>query len=68
MLNLISAAILAGGVMLLIFGIRASESLGSDISRLFTGNPTDKAIYLLIGGAALCVIGLIGLMRGRRSK
>jgi hypothetical protein len=35
--KLISAALLAAGVVLLIFGFYASNSLGSVISRVFTG-------------------------------
>lgn len=62
----ISLALLAGGVLLLIFGIRASESLGSDISRFFTGSPTDKAVWMLIGGVVLCIVGLTGVLRGSR--
>ena len=64
----ISLAFLAGGVLLLIFGISASKSLGSDISRFFTGSPTDKAIWMLIGGVALSIIGLAGLLRGSKSS
>jgi hypothetical protein len=64
----ISLAFLAGGVLLLILGISASKSLGSDISRFFTGSPTDKAIWMLIIGAVLSVIGLAGLLRGSKSS
>ena len=63
----ISLAFLAGGVLLLIFGVSASKSLGSDISRFFTGSPTDKAIWMLIGGAVLSVIGLTGVLRGSKA-
>ena len=63
----ISLALLAGGVLLVIFGISASKSLGSDISRFFTGSPTDKAIWMLVGGAVLSVIGLVGLLRGSKA-
>ena len=63
----ISLALLAGGVLLLIFGFSASKSLGSDISRFFTGSPTDKAIWMLVGGAVLSVIGLVGLLRGSKA-
>ena len=62
----ISLAFLAGGVLLVIFGISASKSLGSDISRFFTGSPTDKAIWMLIGGVVLFVIGLVGVLRGSK--
>jgi uncharacterized membrane protein HdeD (DUF308 family) len=64
----ISLAFLAGGVLLLILGISASKSPGSDISRFFTGSPTDKAIWMLIGGVVLSVIGLTGLFRGPKSS
>ena len=62
----ISLAFLAGGVLLVIFGISASKSLGSDISRFFTGSPTDKAIWMLIGGVVLSIVGLTGLLRGSK--
>jgi hypothetical protein len=64
----VSLALLAGGVLLLILGVSASKSLGSDISRFFTGSPTDKAIWMLIGGVVLSIIGLAGLLRGSKSS
>ena len=62
----ISLAFLAVGVLLIIYGISASESFSSEISRAFTGSPTDKTIWLLVGGVAATVIGLFGFMRGAR--
>jgi len=62
-----STALLVGGLALILFGINASKSLGSDISRLFTGNPTDKTIWFLVGGIVIGVIGLVGLVRNTRS-
>ena len=50
-------AMLAAGIALMVFGINASESFGSDVSRFFTGNPTDKSMWLLIGGIAAAVMG-----------
>ncbi len=64
--KVISLALLAGGVLLMIFGVSASKSLGSDISRFFTGSPTDKAIWMLIGGVVLSIVGLAGLLRGSK--
>jgi uncharacterized membrane protein YidH (DUF202 family) len=61
-----SLAILAGGILLLIFGINAYDSTSSDISRFFTGSATDKSIWMLIGGVVAIVLGLVGL--SRRSK
>jgi hypothetical protein len=60
----ISLALLAGGILLLVFGVMATTSLSSDISRFFTGSPTDKAIWMLIGGVVGSVVGAVGLLRG----
>jgi len=56
--RIFSIALLAGGIVLMIFGINATESFGSDVSRFFTGSPTDKAIWMLIGGITASVVGL----------
>jgi len=61
--RVISLAILAVGIVLVIYGIAASNSFGSDISRFFNGSPTDKTIWLLIGGVVAIIIGLAGLLR-----
>jgi hypothetical protein len=58
-------AILAGGIVLVIYGVAASESFSSDVSRFFTGSPTDKTMWLLVGGIVAIVIGLVGLLRGQ---
>jgi len=63
-----SLAFLVGGVVLLIFGISAADSLSSDISRFFTDSPTDKAIWMLVVGTVLTVIGLAGLVHGFRGR
>lgn len=63
----ISLALLAAGILLLSFGITAMNSPSSDISRLFTGAPTDRAIWLLGGGIVATVIGLMGLWARSRA-
>lgn len=50
--------LLVVGIVLMIFGINASESFGSEVSRFFTGAPTDKSIWLLIGGILSVIVGL----------
>ena len=64
----VSLAILAGGILLTIFGVAASKSFSSDISRFFTGSPTDKAIWMLVGGVVAIIIGLVGLLRGSKEN
>lgn len=63
----VAFALLAGGVLLLVFGVSAMNSTSSDLSRLFTGAPTDRAIWMMVGGAAAAVAGLAGLLIGSRS-
>lgn len=63
----VSIALLAGGVLLLILGISAYDSASSDLSRFFTGSPTDKSIWLLAGGVLGTVLGLVGLLRGPKA-
>jgi hypothetical protein len=63
----VSLALLVGGVILMIYGASASDSIGSGFSRLFTGAPTDKAMWLLVGGAVAAVIGLGGVVRGSKA-
>ena len=55
--------LLAGGVVLIIYGVSASDSISSSFSRFFTGSPTDKAVWMLIGGTVVAVIGLVSTLR-----
>jgi len=41
--KIVSLALLVGGVVLIVIGINATNSFNSDVSRFFTGSPTDKA-------------------------
>ena len=61
-----SVALFAVGIVLIIMGVSASESFSSDVSRFFTGSPTDKTVWLLIGGIAATIVGLFGLLRGSK--
>lgn len=64
----VSVALLVVGILLLIWGVSATESFSSDVSRLFTGSPTNKAVWLLIGGALSSILGLFGLLRGSKGS
>ncbi|MBK9990725.1 MAG: DUF3185 family protein [Verrucomicrobia bacterium] len=63
--KIISLALLVGGIVLIVYGINASDSLGSDFSRFFTGSPTDKTMWLIIGGVVATAVGASGLVIGR---
>lgn len=64
----LSLALLAVGIVLIIWGVSASESFGSDVSRFFTGSPTNKTIWLLIGGIVVAAAGVSGMFRGSKGN
>ena len=61
-----SLALLVGGLVLMIIGINATNSFSSDVSQFFTGSPTDKAVWMLIGGIVATVVGLTMTLRGSK--
>ena len=65
--KIVSLALLIGGGVLIVFGINATNAFSSDVSRFFNGAPTDKAIWMLIGGIVFAGIGLTGLLRGSKA-
>jgi hypothetical protein len=64
--NIVGLAVLALGIVLLIFGFNESHSFSSDVSRTFTGNPTNHSMWLIIGGAVAVVAGIGVALSGRR--
>ncbi|MFH0793983.1 MAG: DUF3185 family protein [bacterium] len=60
----LSVALLVIGIVLGIWGVSALDSFSSDVSRFFTGSPTNKAVWFLLGGIVAAVVGLFGLLRG----
>lgn len=65
--RMIAIALLAAGVLLLVFGVNAMNSASSDLSRLFTGAPSDRTIWMMVGGAAAAAAGLAGLLFGSKA-
>ncbi len=55
----IGAVCLGAGIVLLIWGYNVSQAVNSQVKNLFTGSPTDKAMYLYIGGGILVAVGLV---------
>lgn len=64
--NIVGMAILALGIVLLIFGFNESHSFSSNVSKTFTGNPTDRSMWLIIGGAVAVIAGIGVSLMGRR--
>jgi hypothetical protein len=59
-------ALLVGGVVLIVLGVSSMNSFSSEVSQFFTGSPTDKAVWLLVGGLVAAIVGLVGTLRGGR--
>lgn len=55
--RVLGIALMVVGLILVFWGLNSSHSAGSEISKVFTGSPTDKAIYLIIGGAVAAIVG-----------
>lgn len=68
MTKAISIALIVGGIVLLYFGGQAFNSVSSDVSRVFTGSPTNKAIILLVGGVIATIAGLTGVAVSGRKR
>ena len=66
MQSVVGIALLVVGVVLMIFGMQASASVGSRLSELFTGAPSDRTLWLLVAGIAAAILGLGLLLVGRR--
>lgn len=63
----LSLVFLVVGIVLLVYGLNASDSAASSVSEAVTGTPTDKSMWLVILGAVGIVAGGVGLFAGRRS-
>jgi hypothetical protein len=59
-----SLAILAAAILLTLLGVCAMDSVSSDVSRFFTGDPTDEAMWILSGGIVATGIALARLFAG----
>lgn len=58
----VSLAILIVGVILLMFGLNAHDSIVSSAQEAVTGTPTDRSIWLIVLGAVGIVIGGLGTL------
>jgi len=66
MQKLIGVLCLAAGIVLLLWGRKIADSFGSQVQEVFTGAPTDRAVYFYIGGSVLAVLGAAQLLWKRK--
>ena len=64
----IMLGLLVGGIVLTVFGISEMNSFTSYLSRMFTGAPTDRSIWMFVGGLALFALGLAGAVSGSHNS
>lgn len=62
----IGVVCLVVGVLLLAWGYNISRSVASQFKEVFTGSPTDRAMYFYIGGAVLSAFGLFQIFVARK--
>jgi hypothetical protein len=51
------------GVMLLVLGMQEFGAFGSSISRALGRGPSERALFLLIGGGACAAFGIMQVFR-----
>lgn len=54
------------GVVLLIFGFNESQAFQNELARIFSSQPGGRPAWLVVGGAALVVSGLVLAIRSVR--
>ena len=67
--RIIGLVLIAVGVVLLVFGYNASQSVGERLVEGFTGRFTDQTMWFIIGGIAAIVGGAaLSLWGGGRAR
>jgi len=68
MSRIVGIVLTAVGILMFVWGLDASDSFSSEMSRIFRGTPTDRTLWLLVGGALTGVTGLSLLFGPRFGK
>lgn len=61
--KVIALALIVIGIGVAFWGYQMSESVGSQLTRAFSGSDTDKVMACYIGGAVSLVVGLYLLIK-----
>jgi uncharacterized membrane protein len=64
--RIFGAVLLVVGIILLIIGLNASDSISDQVSEAFTGRFTRETMWYIIGGAAAGLLGLLLMLFGSR--
>ncbi len=63
--KLIGVGLIVVGCVLLYFGWQSSQSVVDQVSQTLTGRLTDDTMWLVIGGAASAIVGVVLLVSGK---
>jgi len=66
--KIVSLAVLAAGVLLLVFGLNARDSIVSQAKEAVSGTPTDNSMLLIVTGVIAVIVGGLGLLVRRSNK
>ena len=66
--RMLGLVLLVVGVVLLLFGVNATESVSDTVSEGLTGRYTDETMWYIVGGAALAVLGGLMTLFGGRAR
>ncbi len=65
--RLVGLVLIAAGAVVGWMGWEERQTLGSQLNKLVSGSPSDKAMWLMIIGGVLIVVGaLLALRKSRR--
>jgi uncharacterized membrane protein len=65
MYKVIAIVLLIVGAVLLAYGLNAAHSVSSEVTQAVNGTPTDRSLWLIVGGLAGVVAGGLGLILKR---
>jgi len=68
MSKILAIILLVAGVILLVYGINAADSISSSVNQAVTGTPTNKSIWLITAGVAGIAAGGLGLILRRHNN
>ncbi len=67
--SMISMVLIVVGLVLVVMGVVAMDSFSSDLSRFFTGTPTDKSVWMFVVGIVALIAGGTGVtFRSRTAR
>jgi hypothetical protein len=64
---MVSMVLVMGGLALVVMGLLAMDSFNSDVSRFFTGSPTDKSVWMFVLGIFAMIVGGSGSLLSSRA-